>query len=301
LQRFGLPTHLLPQLVEPGTRLGALQAEVVQRTGLAQIPVIAPATHDTGSAVVGVPAQKSSRPDWAYISSGTWSLVGIETAAPWINPLALELNMTNEGGVDGTWRVLKNVMGLWLVQQCRKSFAANGGGSDYAALMTLAAAAEPLRSLVNPDAPELLNPPDMPAALREQCRRGNQPIPETEGALVRCALESLALKYAVVLDQLERLSGVRIEVIHIVGGGARNTLLNQMTADACQRRVVAGPAEATVLGNLLMQARAMGELGSLAEIREVVRQSSELLEYLPEPSSAAKWSAAAARIAALKG
>ena len=299
LERFGLPTHLLPILVEPGTRLGLLQPEVAQRTGLAQIPVIAPATHDTGSAVVGVPAQKSSRPDWAYISSGTWSLVGIETTAPLINPLALELNITNEGGVDGTWRVLKNVMGLWLVQQCRKSFAANGGTNDYAALMTLAAAAEPLRSLVNPDAPEFLNPPDMPAALREQCRRVGQPIPETEGALVRCALESLALKYAVVLDQLERLSGVRIEVIYIVGGGARNTLLNQMTADACQRRVVAGPTEATVLGNLLVQARAMGELGSLAEIREVVRQSSELVEYLPDASSAEKWSAASARFAKL--
>jgi rhamnulokinase len=281
LRKLDLPMHLLPEIVMPGTRLGGLRESVAARTGLGRIPLIAPATHDTGSAVAGIPTERTGSANWAYISSGTWSLIGIESPQAILSPRALELNVTNEGGVDGTWRVLKNVMGLWLVQQCRRAFVSRGGAQDYAELTRLAEAAPPLRSLVDPDDARFLNPSDMPAAMRQFCRETGQPEPESEGALVRCALESLAVKYAVVLEQLEELTGTRIEVIHVVGGGSNNVLLNQFTADACGRPVLAGPVEATVMGNLLVQARAQGEIGSLAELRSVVRESSERTEYLP--------------------
>jgi rhamnulokinase len=221
--------------------------------------VIAPATHDTGSAVAAVPTRHTGRANWAYISSGTWSLMGVETAAPLLSPRVLALNFTNEGGVDGTFRLLKNIMGLWLVQQCRRAFEAEGRTYDYGELMRRAGEAPALRSFVDPDDPRFLNPPSMPAALQQYCRETRQPVPETDGALVRCALESLALKYSLVLGWLEELTGERIEVIHVVGGGAQNRMLNALTANACQRPVLAGPVEATVLGNLLVQARATGE------------------------------------------
>lgn len=297
LSRLGLPTHVLPELVAPGTRLGPLRPEVATRTGLGAVPVIAPATHDTGSAVAAVPTNGTGRPGWAYISSGTWSLVGIESDVPLLSPTALACNVTNEGGVEDTWRVLKNVMGLWLVQRCRQSFADRGGTANYATLTQLAAAAPALQSLVDPDDARFLNPPDMPAALQARCRETGQPVPDNEGSLIRCALESLALKYAWVLDQLESLTGHRNEVIHIVGGGSRNDLLNQLTADAIGRRVVAGPVEATALGNALVQLRALGELASLRELRTVVLASEELREFVPRPDSSGAWAAARARFA----
>ncbi len=301
LGRFGLPTHCLPELVEPGTRLGELRAGVAAATGLRRVPVVAPATHDTGSAVAGVPAERTGRRDWAYISSGTWSLVGYESATPELSDRALGLNVTNEGGVEGTWRVLKNVMGLWLVQRCRVVFEARGGTSDYVALVALAEGAAALRSLVDPDDPRFLNPPDMPAAIQSYCVETRQPVPETEAQLVRCALDSLALKYSVVLSQLEELAGTRFEAVHIVGGGARNALLNQAAADASGRLVLAGPTEATVLGNLLWQARAMGELGSLAAAREVVRASSGVVPFPPRSDPSGRWAEARARFAVLLG
>ena len=299
LNKLGLPTRILPRLVEPGTRLGELRESISNRTGLARVPVIAPATHDTGSAVVAVPTGHTGKSNWAYISSGTWSLVGIETSQPCLSPTALALNFTNEGGLDGMWRILKNVMGLWLVQQCRRAFEARGGATDYARLVALAENATPFKSLVDPDDSRFLNPADMPGALQSFCRETGQPVPETGGELIRCALESLALKYAMILDQLELLSGERIEVVHIVGGGSRNALLNQFTADACGRPVLAGPVEATVLGNLLVQTRSMGELKSLSEIRTAVGASSELRTFEPQTNAMAPWAEARARFATL--
>ena len=299
LNKLGLPTCILPPLVEPGTGLGELRESISTRTGLTRLPIIAPATHDTGSAVVGVPTKQTGKSNWAYISSGTWSLVGIETQEPYLSADALAMNFTNEGGVDGTWRVLKNVMGLWLVQQCRRAFEARGGTADYSRLVALAEKASPFKALVDPDDARFLNPPDMPAALQSFCRETGQSIPETEGELIRCALESLTLKYARVLEQLQQLSGARIEVVHIVGGGSHNALLNQLTADACGRPVLAGPAEATVLGNLLVQARSMGELKSLSEIRMAVVNSSELVTFEPRTNAIDSWAEARARFVRL--
>ncbi len=291
LNRLGLPTHLLPEIVMPGTRVGELRESVAARSGLSRIPVIAPATHDTGSAVAGVPTAHTGCANWAYISSGTWSLVGVETKEPQLSERALNLNLTNEGGVDGTWRVLKNVMGLWLVQQCRRAFEARGKNFAYAELVHLAEQAEPFRSLIDPDDARFLSPADMPGAIQSFCRETNQPVPETEGQLMRCAFESLALKYQTVIGWLEELTRERIDVVHIVGGGARNALLNQFTANACGRPVLAGPVEATVLGNLLVQVRSQGELKTLADMRSVVSASDEVTGF--EPANESAWREAA--------
>jgi rhamnulokinase len=294
LKKLGLPTNILPEIVLPGTQLGTLREPVRELTGLGAIQVIAPPSHDTASAVAGVPTASTGKADWAYISSGTWSLMGAEIASASLTERTAELNMTNEGGIDGTWRLLKNIMGLWLVQQCKRSFDKRGRTADYAELASLAERARPLRSLVNPDDPGFLNPPDMPKAMQDFCRRTGQPIPKSPGELVRCAYESLALRYRQVLGWLEELTGNRIEVIHVVGGGSKSRILNQFTADACQRPVVTGPIEATALGNLLVQVRASGELSSLSEMREVIRASSEVVTYTP--GDAAPWEAAAARL-----
>ena len=257
--------------------------------------MIAPATHDTGSAVAGVPgAAIEGHGRLAYISSGTWSLLGVELHEPDLSPRAFELNLTNEGGVDGTYRLLKNIMGLWLVQECRRSFAKGGSTSDYAALVRAAESATAFRSLVDPDDSTFLSPPDMPEAIAQFCRETGQPVPGTEGEFVRCALESLAIKYATVLNWLKEMTGSFIGAVNIVGGGSRNRLLNQFTANACKRPVLAGPVEATVLGNVLVQARACGELNSLADIRRVARESSEVQEIRPEHE--ASWSEAQQRI-----
>ena len=295
LGRLDLPSQMLPELVAPGTRLGFLRGDVAARTGLGPVPVIAPATHDTGSAVAGTPGGTLGDGHWAYISSGTWSLVGVETRNPILSAGALEANITNEGGVNGTWRVLKNVMGLWLLQRCRAAFEASGTALKYSELLMAAESASPLRSLVDPDDSRFLNPPDMPAALCAYCRETGQPEPADIGACVRCVLESLALKYAVILDRLERLTGHSIRVVHVVGGGSRNEMLNQFTAEASGRSVVAGPVEATVMGNLLVQTQAIGELGSLGDLRRVVRDSSDCREILPNPAAASRWNEARVR------
>jgi rhamnulokinase len=300
LDRLGLPTHPLKELVPPGTVLGPLRPDVRAATGLGpEVRVVAPASHDTASAVAAVPTDRTGRGGWAYVSSGTWSLVGVECAAPQLSPAALAANLTNEGGVAGTWRVLKNVTGLWLVQQCRRSFAARGGPAEYPALAALAAAAPPLRAFIEPDDARFIHPPDMPAAIRGFCRETGQPEPDTEGALVRCCLESLALKYAAVLAQLEAVTGTAIDLVHVVGGGAQNALLNQLAADACGRPVLAGPTEATALGNVLVQLWADGELGSLAELRAAVRAAAAPETFPPRPDPAGAWAAARARFARL--
>jgi rhamnulokinase len=298
LEKMGLPSVIFPKLVPPGTKLGTLRDSVSRRLGLGKIQVVAPATHDTASAVAAVPTIHSGKTNWAYISSGTWSLMGVEIGNAYLSPRVLELNMTNEGGFDDTYRLLKNIMGLWLVQQCKRSFDARGGQNSYDKLDLASAGARPFRSLLNVNLPQFYNPPDMPRAIQDFCQKTAQPVPRTQGELIRCAYESLALQYRQTLEWLEELTGKRIEVLHVVGGGAQNRLLNQFTADACQRPVLAGPVEATVMGNLLVQAWAAGEIGSLSELREVVRRSSTMTTY--EPTDSDLWTEAASRLVQLQ-
>ena len=224
--------------------------------------------------------------------------MGVEVGQACLEPRVLELNMTNEGGFGGTYRLLKNIMGLWLVQQCKRSFDSRGGQNDYNALGRAAAAARPLRSLLNVNSPQFYNPPDMPRAIQDFCRETGQFVPKTKGELIRCAYESLALQYRQTLGWLQELTGERVEVIHIVGGGSQNRLLNQFTANACQRPVSAGPVEATIMGNLLVQAWAAGEIGSLSQMREVVRRSSSMTTF--EPTDSDLWEEAANRFDQLK-
>ena len=293
LRKLDLPTQMFGDVVGPGTKLGRLREDVARRAGLPRLNVVTPPTHDTAAAVVAVPTERTGSASWAYISSGTWSLMGLELPHAVLTQRALELNVTNEGGIDGTYRLLKNIMGLWLVQECRKSFERNGTAYDYGLLAQAARDAQPFRAFVDPDDHSFLAPPDMPEAIRGWCRQTNQEIPDSEGSLVRCALESLALKYRMVLGWLEELSGERTEVIHIVGGGTQNELLNQFTANATGRPVVTGPIEATALGNILVQARTAGAIGSLAQIRDVVRASSTMKRY--EPQNTLAWDEASGR------
>jgi len=297
LQKLGLPTKIFPDIVPPGTRIGQLRPALGERTGLGPIAVVAPAAHDTGSAVAGVPTKNTGKPNWAYLSSGTWSLLGVEVQDAQLSPRALELNVTNEGGIDGTYRLLKNIMGLWLVQGCRRSFIEKGKEYSYEQLAQMASEAPAFRSFVNPDDDRFLNPTDMPKAIQDFCRETGQAIPETEGQLVRCVYESLALTYAKVLDGMEELTGTKIEVVHIVGGGSRNKVLTSFAANACGRPVVSGPVEATVFGNLLVQARSHGEIHSLADIRAAVRESSEVVQF--DPDSSAAWKDARGRFGEL--
>ncbi len=290
LERLGIPSHFFAEVVSPGTVLGPLVPSVAEETGLGDVPVVAPACHDTASAVAAVPA---SEEDWAYISSGTWSLVGVEVRQPIITPESLASNFTNEGGVAGTFRFLKNVAGLWLVQECRRAWAQQGEEYSYDELTQMAEAAPPFPAFIDPDDPSFFNPADMPRALAAYCLHSGQTPPQGRGSIVRCALESLALKCRWVLDRIEKMRGRPIRVIHIVGGGSRSRALCQFTADASGRPVVAGPAEATATGNILVQALALGHLSSLEEGRALVRRSFELPTY--EPRHSAAWDEAYAR------
>lgn len=282
LEELDLPARLLPPVVAPGTILGELLPEVREEAGLrGPVPVIATATHDTASAVAAVPGLDERS---AYVSSGTWSLVGVETAQPILSERARELNFTNEGGVGGTIRFLKNVTGLWLLQECRRTWQREGKTYTWPDLVALAEEAAPLRSAVDPDAPEFVNPGDMAAAIREYCRRSGQPEPESDGGVVRCCLESLALKYRWVLAALEELTNRRLDTIRIVGGGSQNRLLCQLTADACRRTVVAGPVEAAALGNVLVQAVASGRLPDIAAGRRAVAASEAQEVFEPRDS-----------------
>ena len=283
LEALGLPKKILGTLIQPGSVLGPLRPSVINETGINAALAIAPASHDTASAVVAVPASASS---WAYISSGTWSLMGVELNHPLVGEPALQANFTNEGGIGGTTRFLKNIMGLWLVQECRRSWERAGTSYSYEELMRQAESAPSFAHLVNPNDPSFILPDNMPAALADYCRRTGQSAPSSVGGTVRCALESLALCYRWVLEKLEELTGQQIEVIHIVGGGSQNGLLNQFTADACNRPVLAGPVEATAIGNLLVQALGVGVLGSLADAREVVRRSFEVRTFTPRQHDA---------------
>jgi rhamnulokinase len=285
LDHFGLPRHLFGTVIPAGTRLGSILPSLKHELGLSEsIPVVAPASHDTAAAVAAVPAQGD---DWCYLSSGTWSLMGVELPRPVINETVRAVNLTNEGGVGGTIRFLKNIMGLWLVQECRRSFSRQGTEYGYDELVRLAQEAPPFHSLVDPDDSTFWLPDDMPEALAAFCRRTQQPAPQTPGGFIRCCLESLALRYRWVKEKLESLTGRSIRVLHIVGGGSQNRLLNQFTADATDCLVLAGPTEATALGNVLTQAMGLGLVGSLSQVREIVGQSCELDRY--EPKENARW------------
>jgi rhamnulokinase len=299
LERFEIPTAMLGRIIEPGETLGRLTPQVAAATHLSNVEVIVPGTHDTASAVMAVPAAglAGTQPDWCYISSGTWSLMGVEVSQPIVNDKCLALNFTNEGGVGGTTRVLKNICGLWLVQECRRVWSEEGTTYSWEYLTAQAAEASPLVSLINPDDPRFLAPPNMPESIRDYCRQTDQHVPEGEGEVIRCALESLALKYRQVLGWLEELTGGRIGTIHIVGGGAQNRQLCQMAADACNRRVIAGPVEATAIGNLMMQTIAAGEVASIAQAREVIRRSFSVETY--DPRNAADWDSAYSRFTSL--
>ncbi|MBM2848397.1 MAG: pentulose/hexulose kinase [Anaerolineales bacterium] len=294
IEKLGLPRHIFLPVTQPGTVLGPLLPTVAEEVGLDSVPVIAPACHDSGSAVAAVPARNKNA---AYISSGTWSIVGVEVHAPIITPQSLQFNFTNEGGVSGTVRFLKNVMGLWIVQECRRVWAQAGEELTYAELAAMAERAVPFVSLVDPDDEAFLRPGNMPARLRDFCARTGQPVPEEKGALLRCIFDSLALKYRVAIERIEAMLGRRLEVIHVVGGGSQNRLLCQLTADAAGRPVIAGPVEATAIGNAVVQAMALGHLGSLADAREVIQYSFELITYEPRPAAA--WEEAYARFVKL--
>lgn len=290
VRELGIPDGMLGKLVPPGTVLGPLRASVAQETGLGSIPVVAPATHDTAAAVAAVPVDpaRAASGKWAYISSGTWSLLGLETRTPRLDDAARAANATNEGGVDGTIRLLKNIMGLWIVQECRRAWEREGQALDYQTLTHLAAQAPAGGPLVDPDHASFMLPEHMPGALQAYCSRTAQEVPEGPGPILRCALESLAFKYRHVLEQLEALAGTRAEVIHVVGGGCQNRLLNQLTADACGRPVIAGPVEATAAGNILTQALGLGLIGSLDDARAVVRRSFEISVHEPAGATLAE-------------
>jgi rhamnulokinase len=302
-RELGLPRAILPELIEPGSELGPLRSSVAEEVGLTRpVMVIAPATHDTASAVAAVPAKTSTSssgapPDWCYLSSGTWSLLGVEVPRPVINAETMRYNFTNEGGVAGTTRLLKNIMGLWLVQECRRTWARAGRELSYEEMIARAQVAPPFTTLIDPDDASFLAPGDMPARLVAYCARTGQAPPSDEGAMVRCCLESLALKYRWAIERLESILGTTIRTIHVVGGGTKNALLCQFTADACGRPVHAGPAEATAIGNILMQAIGHSQLGSIADLRAVVARSFPVTVY--EPRDTAAWTDAAGRFAPL--
>jgi rhamnulokinase len=295
IEAVGLPRHLFPPIVPSASRLGSLKADLAQEVGLSGLEVVASCTHDTGAAVAGIPARPEA---WAYISSGTWSLMGVEVSNPVITEASRELNFTNEVGYGGSIRLLKNISGLWLVQECRRCWKQSGHDFDYAQLAALAAEAPAFRSLIQPMDARFLAPANMPAAISDYCVKTGQPEPKTPGAFVRCALESLALLYRQTLDELERLLGSKIQRVHIVGGGSRNALLNQFAANALQVPVETGPTEATALGNVVVQAIAMGDLPSLAAAREVIRASfpTEAIQ----PAAQAEWEEQFRRFAKLQ-
>ena len=282
IQMLGLNPDLPAPIVEPGTVLGPLQAGVAQST-LTATPVIAPACHDTGSAVAAITARDGT----AFVSSGTWSLIGIELDKPVITPAALKANFTNEGGVNGTTRLLKNVMGLWMLQGCRNCWSAKGQSADYRQVVELGSRATPFAHLVDPDDESFLRTTDMLSAIDTFCKQTRQPPPTSPGAYVRCILESLALKYRMVLHSLEQVCGKRIEQIHVIGGGSKNRLLNQFTANATGRRTLAGPSEAAALGNIAMQILATGQASSLQEVRAIVDRSFPIETF--DPVDTDKW------------
>ncbi|AHH99189.1 rhamnulokinase [Kutzneria albida] len=293
-EQVGIPVRLLPPLRDPGERIGTLLPDLAAELGMPEVPVVAVGSHDTASAVVAVPAESGA--NFAYISSGTWSLVGLELDAPELSDAAMAANFTNETGVDGTIRFLRNVMGLWVLTETLRTWDARGHHVDLAEVLTAAAEVQPLRAVVDIDAPAFLPPGDMPARIRAACEQTGQRPPESAAETVRCVVDSLALAYRRTVRQAAELAGKTVDFVHLVGGGTRNQLLCQLTADACGVPVLAGPVEAAALGNVLVQARTLGaDLPDLAAMRALVRQTQPLRTY--QPSGTDDWAAAEARLA----
>ncbi|MBQ6881052.1 MAG: rhamnulokinase [Alistipes sp.] len=274
----GVKPELIPEVVMPGTEVGRLTPSLAKATGLGEIPVVAVAGHDTGSAVAAVPAEGEG---FAYLSSGTWSLMGVELREPEITEESFAMNFTNEGGVDGTTRFLKNITGMWLLEQCRVAWKKEGKEYSYPEIMQMVQQTRPSVDLIDPDAREFAAPTDMPQAIRLYCESRAMAVPEDDATLIRLIFDSLAAKYAEVLNKLRGVAPFEIKTLHVIGGGAQNELLNQMTADACGIPVVAGPSEATALGNVMVQARAAGLVGSLAEMRSYILRSIETKRFEP--------------------
>lgn len=283
LKALRIPDRLFQPVIEPGTVIDSLDPSVAKEVGALRIPVVAPACHDTGSAVVAIPAEGNN---FAWISSGTWSILGVEADQPVVTEKALQYNFTNEGGVFGKWRLSKNVMGLWILQECRRTWARQGEELSYDEMTRLAEAAKPFQAIIDPDFGGFLHPADMPDQIRQYCIHTGQRVPQDKGQLIRSVLESMALKYRWVLERLEEITATRFESIHIIGGGTQNRLLNQFTADATQRSCLTGPVEATALGNVLMQGIALGHIESLECARDLVRSSFPPSVYLPGESKA---------------
>lgn len=278
LAAAGVKPELIPEVVMPGTEVGRLTPSLAKATGLGEIPVVAVAGHDTGSAVAAVPAEDEG---FAYLSSGTWSLMGVELREPEITEESFAMNFTNEGGVDGTTRFLKNITGMWLLEQCRVAWKKQGKEYSYPEIMQMVQQTRPSVDLIDPDAREFAAPTDMPQAIRLYCESRAMAVPEDDATLIRLIFDSLAAKYAEVLNKLRGVAPFEIKTLHVIGGGAQNELLNQMTADACGIPVVAGPSEATALGNVMVQARAAGLVGSLAEMRSYILRSIETKRFEP--------------------
>lgn len=291
LTSMGVPAGIFPEVVPTGTVMGPLQSALADELGVGPVPVVAPACHDTGSAVAAVSA---AEPGFAWISSGTWSVMGAELFEPLITPQSLAYDFTNEGGAGHTFRFCKNIMGLWLLQECRRVWANQGEARSYAEWTEMAAGASPFCAVIDVDDSDFLKPGDMPERIRAFCRRTGQVAPDEKGALVRCILEGIALKYRLLLERLEEMLGRRLEPIHIVGGGAQSRLLSRFTADATGRVVVTGPVEATAAGNILVQAVALGHLGSLSEARALVRNSFDVVTF--EPGQSTGWDEAYDRL-----
>ena len=301
LRALEIPESLFETPLQPGTVLGQVLPQVRRETQLhADVDVIMPATHDTGSAVLAVPAGSfaQDQPDWCYISCGTWSLMGAELARPVLSDACQLYNFTNEGGVQGSVRLLKNIAGLWIVQQCREQWKREGQDFDWQTLMAKAAEAAPLAAVIDTDAPAFVAPANMPEAIRDFCRRTQQTIPQSVGEVIRCALESLVLRYRLTLDLLQQIVGHEFKTIHMVGGGVQNRMLCQFTADACQLPVIAGPVEATALGNVMMQAIGSGRLSSVDEARALVRSAKDITHYEPHPQHG--WDAGLAKLQQLQ-
>ena len=294
LNQLGIPTSMLPPVVEAGTVLGGVMPELQGELGAAR--VVAPATHDTGSAIVATPSRLSD--SWGYISSGTWSLVGLELSRPVMTPEALAANWTNEGGVFGTTRFLKNVMGLWLLQECQRRWARDGRARDYDTLLADVDGVPPLGTLIDPDDPRFLAPEDMPVAINAYLQEHGQTSLSAPAAFARCIMESLVLRYREVFQQIRGLTGNIINEVHVLGGGARNARLNQWLADALDMPVIAGPYEATALGNALMQLVGLGELRSLAEVRDIAGNAPTQV-FSPRTARFSTWNEAAHRFSAM--
>ncbi len=290
LEALQLPAGIFPEIVPSGTVLGPVKSEVEKQTGLKGVQVVASCSHDTGAAVAAVPA---SGKNWAYLSSGTWSLMGVELPNPILSDECRELNITNEIGFGGSVRLLKNIIGLWLVQECRREWARNGQQFDFATLEQMANSAPPFVSLINPADARFLSPDGMPGKIASLLQETGQPVPANPAATMRCIYESLALLYRRTLKKIEKLTGQKIERLHIVGGGSKDATLNQFTANACQIPVLAGPVEATAMGNFLVQAIAMGQFKSLEEAREMIRNS--VTPRVFNPQAAKEWADAEAR------